>query len=239
MESLEPVNLVAKTSSHSFILMNKGLVGIKQAHELYNYCWHPLIISFDRFIELVSNTSTIIAIDSDRKIKGMITFMRLDLPEDQLCLLTYDKLVSLKEKNVTKSIGDFLVCISICGPNYKQEPVPQINFIPKVQEVEEYLKSGKDGVFNFHTKPKGGFDIGAELIKIMPESRPKDKRSLGYNMLLKYPKIIQEVYLTEGASVATQLIEAVMQVGWQLGIKNVYAFSRPAGLAKYLSKRVV
>ena len=56
-------------------------------------------------------------------------------------------------------------------------------------------------------------------------------------MLLKYPEITKEVHLTEDASVAVNLIESVMLVARQLEIKNVYAFSRPSGLASYFSKK--
>ena len=85
-------------------------------------------------------------------------------------------------------------------------------------------------------KPKGGLDKGAELIAILPNARPEDKRSLGYNMLLKYPKITKEVCLTKDASAAVNLIESVMLVAREFGIKNVYAFSRPSGLASYFSR---
>ena len=129
-----------------------------------------------------------------------------------------------------------LVCVSICGPNYKQEEIPNVKKIPKIEDVKEYLLMGKDDTYNFHAKPKGGFTKGASLIKLLPNSRHYDQRALGYNMLLKYPKITKEVHVSNDASVATQLIETVMLVARQLGIENIYAFSRPADAAKYFSK---
>ncbi|MEK7115087.1 MAG: fatty acid--CoA ligase family protein, partial [Patescibacteria group bacterium] len=163
MEVLEPVNLVAKTNKHKFILLAKDSLKIKEAFALYNYSWDPLIISFDKFGELISNTTTIMAIDKDAKIKGLITFMRLDETKNKLSNSTYSKLVHLQEKNITDNNGDSLVCISICGPNYREEPIPSVKKVPTVEEVKEYLSMGKDGVYNFHAKPKGGFDKGASL----------------------------------------------------------------------------
>ena len=237
MTALEPVNLAAKTNKHKFILLAKDSLQIKDAFDLYNYSWDPLIISFDKFRELISNTTTIMAIDKDAKIKGLITFMRLDETTDKFSNFTYNKLVSLQEKNIVDNNGDSLVCISICGPNYRKEPIPNVKKVLQIKEVKEYLLMGKDGVYNFHAKPKGGFDKGASLISLLPNARKEDKRSLGYNMLLKYPEITKEIHLTEDASVATQLIESVMLIARQLGIKKVYAFSRPSGLALYISKK--
>lgn len=237
MDGLEQVNLVTKTNKYKFILLAEDSFLIKEALNLYNYSWYPLILSFGDFRELISNTTTIMAIDIENKIRGLVTFMRFDLSEDQLSSFTYEELVSLQDKNIVGNNGDSLVCISICGPNYKQEPIPNVKKILTIEEVRGYLSMGKDSVYNFHTKPKGGFDKGASLISLLPNARPQDKRSLGYNMLLKYPRITKEVHLTEDASVATQLTECVMLIASQLEIKNIYAFSRPSGLAKYMSKK--
>jgi len=237
MDKLEPINLIAKENKYKFILLTKDSLQMQEAFDLYNYSWHPLILSSDSFKELISNTTTIMAIDVEGKVKGLVTFMRLDISEDQLSEFTYDRLVSLKEKNIVDNNGDLLICISICGSNYKQEPVLNIKKIPQIGEVKEYLLMGKDSVYNFHSKPKGGFDKGASLIKLLPNARPKDKRSLGYNMLLKYPEITKDIHLTEDASVAANLIESVMLAAREFGIKNVYAFSRPSGLALYINKK--
>ena len=175
---------------------------------------------------------------SKNKVKGLVTFLRLKTVEDQLSSLKYAELLSLKGKNIVDNNGNSLVCISICGPNYKQESIPHVSKVPTAQEVKEYLLMGKDSVYNFHLKPKGGFNKGANLVSILPNARPEDKRALGYNMLLKYPKITKEVRISDSASAATQLLEAVMLIARQLGIENVYAFSRPAGLAKYLKRGI-
>ncbi len=235
-KNLEPVNLIGKTNNNNFIFLTSDSLQIREAHELYNYCWYPLTSPFEEFKDRIINETTIAALNRDNKVEGLISVMRLDILESQLSSLTYAKLRGFKNKSLTDNKGDMLVCVSICGPNYKKEPVPKVNNVPSVKEVEEYLKAGADSTYNFHSKPKGGFDKGASLISLLPNARPQDKRALGYNMLLKYPKINRQVHVNENASVATQLIETVMLVARQLDVENVYAFSRPADAAKYFSK---
>jgi len=54
---------------------------------------------------------------------------------------------------------------------------------------------------------------------------------------MKYPEIKDGVKIKiSSSSVATQLIEAVMVFVQQLGVKEVYVFSRPIGLGKYFEK---
>jgi len=87
----------------------------------------------------------------------------------------------------------------------------------------------------FHQKPKGGLTEGATLVDVIENGRPEDKSALGYNMLLKYPAPSGKVSITEGASAAQQLIEVILLLASDMGIKNVYAYSRPGGLAQYLA----
>lgn len=235
-EQLEEVGLAAKTNKNNFILLTEDSLKIKEAFDLYNYCWDPLTLAFGHFRDLIKNSSTILSLDTENKVQGMVTVMRLNVSEEKLSSFTYAKLVGLKGKNITDNNGNALVCISICGPNYIKEPIPHVSRIPNSEEVKNYLSMGKDSVYNFHAKSKGGFDKGAELIKIIPNGRPEDKMAIGYNMLLKYPKIDRNIHLKENASIATQLIEAVMLIAKQLEIENVYAFSRPADAAKHFGK---
>jgi len=235
-EQLEPVAFISKTNKCNFILLTEDSLKIKEAYNLYNYCWDPLTLGSHQFVDLIKNSSTILAVDKENKVQGLVTIMRLDISDEALSLFTYAKLVNQKEKSIIDNNGNSVVCVSICGPNYRKEAIRQVSRIPTSEEVKVYLLNNKDSVYNFHAKPKGGFYKGASLIKMIPSGRPEDKRAIGYNMLLKYPKIDREIHLTEDASIATQLIEAVMLIAKQLGIENVYAFSRPADAAKYFSK---
>ena len=102
--------------------------------------------------------------------------------------------------------------------------------------MEKYLRDGHDPVYNFHQKLKGEQSEGAKLIGVIPAGRPEDKSSLGYTMLLKYPPPPENVRITDEAPVSNQLIEAVFLIAKDIGIKEVYAYSRPGGLASYISK---
>jgi len=63
--------------------------------------------------------------------------------------------------------------------------------------------------------------------------------SLGYNMLMKYPVLPTQgvIVPNASASLSVQLIEAAMSFSQQLGISQVYAFSRPAGAYQYFAKK--
>ncbi|MSR71029.1 hypothetical protein EXS62_03265 [Candidatus Kaiserbacteria bacterium] len=124
-----------------------------------------------------------------------------------------------------------LSCVSICSAAFKPKPVPQIAEAPSLEAVQQYLLEGHDPVMNFHTK------LGAELVEVTPEGRPTDASALGYTMLLKYPPLrqAQGKLLLEGP-VSNQLIQAVRMLASDVGAE-VYAVSRPGGLAAYLSNK--
>ncbi|HXK38574.1 MAG TPA: hypothetical protein VJ043_00600, partial [Candidatus Paceibacterota bacterium] len=82
---------------------------------------------------------------------------------------------------------------------------------------------------------KGG-QAGAELVGVIPAGRSEDKSSLGYTMLLKYPAPAENASVANDAPVSNQLIEAVLVLAKDIGIKDVYAYSRPGGLASFVSK---
>lgn len=122
-----------------------------------------------------------------------------------------------------------LTCVSICSATYKPKPIPKIHTAPTLQEVEAYLLGGYDGIYNFHHK------LGAELVKIIPQGRPDDKSSLGYTMLLTYPAGAPLI-LAEDAPVSARLMQAILLLSHDLGVKHVDALSRPGGLAAYLAR---
>ncbi|MEK7613219.1 MAG: class I adenylate-forming enzyme family protein [Patescibacteria group bacterium] len=124
---------------------------------------------------------------------------------------------------------DTLTCVSICSSAYKAKPIVHVEKIPSPQEVETYLLAGHDPVMNFHT------NLGATLMKVIPQGRPDDKSSLGYTMLLKYPSA-PDMKITENNPISSQLIEAVRMLGTDIG-SEVYALSRPGALAHYMAKQ--
>ncbi|MEK7114264.1 MAG: fatty acid--CoA ligase family protein, partial [Patescibacteria group bacterium] len=117
-------------------------------------------------------------------------------------------------------------CVSICSASFKSKLVPKVGETPNVNFVREYLSDGHDPVMNFHKK------LGAELVEVTPEGRPKDKSALGYTMLLRYPTT-ESIALV--GPVSNQLIQAVRILARDVGAE-VYAISRPGGLASYIHR---
>ncbi|MCH8049060.1 hypothetical protein IIC44_03110, partial [Patescibacteria group bacterium] len=172
---------------------------------------------------------TIAALDKKNNVQGIVTILRTSLSDKELSEKKYDELEHDEQ-------GKKLLCISICSSSYKQpSEKPKDISIPSVAQMKAYVSS--DPVYRFHQKPKGGLKKGARLIKMLPNSRKEDTKALGYNMLLKYPKSERRKLVNpdETASVAVQLIEAVMRFGQELGIREVYAFSRPMDAYKHFS----
>lgn len=234
-KDFESIYLLHKTDNYSFLQLSSRSPYIKQAFDMYNYSWHPLTIDMDKFEEMIKYMIVIVAVDNTDKVQGMVCALPTFYSKEELISISYADLVDSKNRQTNKNSTSF-ICVAICGAHYKQEPIPSVKKVPAPDEVKSYLTSGNDSVYNFHTKAKGGLDKGAELIAILPNARPEDKMSLGYNMLMKYPRPGKRVAIDSKATVATQLIEVVLLLAYSVGIDTVYAFSRPAGLAKYFSK---
>lgn len=122
-------------------------------------------------------------------------------------------------------------CVSICSATYRPKPVPHVEKVPSSQEVGEYLRAGHDGVYNFHR------DLGAELVAVTPGGRPEDASSLGYTMLLSYPPRALPAQIPDDEPVSRQLMHAVLRIAKDIGINEVFALSRPGGLASYVAKQ--
>ncbi|MCH8244731.1 acyl--CoA ligase, partial [Patescibacteria group bacterium] len=216
LNKFQQINLVAENRQYRFLrltLQDKPFM--KQALVLHNYCWYPLTT------QRIDKGITIAAVDKKDTVQGIVTILRTSLSDKELSEKKYDELEHDEQ-------GKKLLCISICSSNYKQSrEKPKDIPIPSVAQMKAYVFS--DPVYRFHQRPKGGLKKGARLIKMLPNSRKEDTMALGYNMLLKYPKSERRklVKPDETASVAVQLIEAVMRFGQELGIRDVFAFSRP------------
>lgn len=239
--SFKDVYLVALNNTYQFMRLTPNQKPfMKQALDLFNHCWNPLVIDERVFFQQAQNGIVLIAIDKKNIVRGVLTILRTSLSEEQLGILNYSEVTQELTLSANDEKGNAIVCVSICTSNYDALHTLQkcISYVPTMQEMETYLQSGKDVVYNFHKKPKGGLRKGAALIKILPNSRPEDIMSLGYNMLLKYPSLskVSRIAPNAHASLAVQLIEAAMAFAQQLGISNVYAFSRPAGALAYFAK---
>lgn len=238
----EKTVLFAKNETHEFLrLTREDRPLLQEALQLYNHCWQPLLLDEKIFLEQAQNGAVLLALNEQRKMEGMITFLRTNVREEQLKNISYRELTDNFTLKNNEKEGDTIVCISICSASY--EPPASISsnaitIIPSKEQMAEYLVSGKDLTYNFHKKPKGGI-LGADLVSLVADGRPEDKMSLGYNMLLKYPSLAgKDIGVPDSkASLAVQLLECVMRLATLLGVSELYAFSRPAGASQYFAKK--
>ena len=193
------------------------------------------------FLEQAQNGVVMAALGKDRKVEGLITFLRISKGEEELKTSTYRKLTDNFTLKNNETEGDTIVCVSVCSAAYvppSQIPQKGDTSAPTQKEMQEYLESGKDLTYNFHKKPKGGM-LGAELVSLIPEGRPEDPFALGYNMLMSYPlrDAKSAIHPNANSSVAVQVIEAAMSIAQSLGVQKLYVYSRPAGAFQYFSKQ--
>jgi acyl-CoA synthetase (AMP-forming)/AMP-acid ligase II len=141
--------------------------------------------------------------------------------------------------STNKHKGDSLCCVAISAENpmWRGSSTSEVEEINKrklnLHELKKYLSSDKDYVIRFHKKPKGGYKSGAKIVKIIPNGRPDDNSSLGYNILMKYPELIKKPRIDNNASIGVQLIEAALLHAYNKGMKQAYVYTRPAELSKY------
>lgn len=224
-----------KMKDKRFTILHRYSRWASPSYDLYKQCWGELSPSREKYEKDIQKHLIVLAADAEDRLLGQIAIVRTNLSAQELCKITYDQLLT---PDVTNQAGNALVCISICSAEYREKPIPHVTQTPSAAEVRTYIDAGHDPVMRFHSKPKGGQKEGAELIGLIPGGRPEDKSSLGYNMLLKYPPPSGSVAVTESAPVSEQLIEMALLIAHDLGIEHVYAFSRPGGLASYMSKEV-
>lgn len=233
-DRFEPICKLFKTDRFTFSILVPRSPLIEASHKLYNLCWEPLTIDKEQYEKNVSKQFILVAEESSGNIAGQIAFIRTDLESERLLQTAFSELLTPGVENMH---GGSVVCISINNSNFRPKPVPSTAVVPEPEAVEKYLKEGNDPVYNFHRKPKADALMGAELLGVIKGGRPEDRSSCGYTMLLKYPRTSKSVGITEKAPVSNQLIEAVLILAKDLGINDVYAYSRPGGLALYIASK--
>src|SRR3990167_8483028 len=211
-ERFESIYGLLKTSKLRFSVLHRDSHWLQASFELHNKCWMPLTMERSAYEKGLSRQLTILAAKPDDTLAGQIAIIRTNLSADEILKKKDAELFSAE---VVDRNGGALVCVSICSADYRAKAIPAAGRIPDVAEVEKYLPN--DPVYKFHKKPKGG-GAGATLVGLIAGGRPEDKSSLGYNMLLKYPEP-KNIALTEDAPVSNQLIETVLVLAEDLGIK--------------------
>jgi len=127
--------------------------------------------------------------------------------------------------------GDSLVCVAISVQStHKGDPLLWQGVTLKKKKLtaaalHAYLASDLDPIIRFHSR--------AKIIKVLPHSRPEDRDSLGYNVLMQYPTPIKTPLINPHATIGTQLIEAALLYAYQKKLKSIFVFTRPAALSRY------
>ena len=232
-ERFSSVYDLVHTSRYKFSILSPHSTLVAESHALYNHCWQSLSLSPKDYSKDIGKLVILIAEDEAGSIAGQIAFIRTDLSAQELLATKYADLLT---PAVSSAHGRAFVCISICSVEYKPKPVPELDTIPDADFVQAYLEAGSDPVMRFHAKPKGGLAEGAHLVGLIPAGRPEDESACGYNMLVAYPELDAPVKISEDAPVSNQLIELTMLLAQTVGSKDVYAYSRPGGLAAYIAK---
>ncbi|MEK7517293.1 MAG: class I adenylate-forming enzyme family protein, partial [Patescibacteria group bacterium] len=169
-EDFEALNLIHKNSQYTFLYLLPNSSYLTQAFDLYNYCWDPLRLDVDKFRNQIKNGFAIVALDKNNKIQGLVLLIRTNISEKALSLLSYSKLTATDANSIASNNGQSFVCVAICSSNYEPQEISEIKESLSVKDVEKYLFSGKDRVFNFHTKIKGGLNKGAKLVSVLPNA---------------------------------------------------------------------
>ena len=210
---------------------------LKQATQINNLAWGKnMESSLDEFTSRAGNGILIGAVDHGGKLQGSISALKTTKEE-------LEKYPSYQETTGNGTLkthnrkGDILICVAISTPPAKTHEANSIVREKLTPEgFENYINSLKDYVIRFHSKPKGGFEKGAEVIKILPDFRPQDQDALGFNVLMKYPTLSQKPAINPDASTGTQLIEAALLYAYYQKIKDVYVLTRPAQASEYFEK---
>ncbi len=231
---------------------------LSKAVEINNKRWN-IKSNFLEFKERAKNGYLTGVFDDEGNLYG--TLSALQIGEEKMNnISTWNELTGNGTLNTNDTNGDVLLCVAIyvdmkdvAGNKFTSEN-PLVNallnnewennlryknaieFLGK-SVIENYVKTNLDNVIRFHRKPKGGFDKGGEVIKILPNGRTEDRDSLHYNVLIKYPEITDKTNIIKSkASPSVLLIEHVLTLAKEKKCKKVMAFSRPAQFKFYLAK---
>ncbi len=224
---------------------------IEQALEINNKIWN-VKSSLNQFIARAKN-SHLVALFENGELKGTISGILLN-KNDILNNENYHTWNGVTDNgtfnNVNKK-GDTLCCVAITSSkanstneeiNNDETLILSKDFINK--NIENYINSGLDPVINFHKKDKGIIK-GAKVVKIFPNGRPEDKFSLGFNILMQYPEITDELRTEllkidincENMSAGKALIiGAVKEAIKNKNISYIMPYSRPVKYHYYLTR---
>lgn len=207
---------------------------IKRALEINNSRFPFVPSTLKEFCARTQNGLFFGVFDEQKGLVGSLSCIQISHPEK---IKTWHEASGNGTLTNHNPKGDTLLCIAISVISSRRAKLVHFGSVkvnPK-KYVKEYVRSGKDHVLEFHRQSKGGIP-GATVWKILPNGRPEDKEAMGYNVLMKYPTIDESTNIvrSNAPSPAILLIEHALLYAKEHGIKDVIAFSRPAGFKKYL-----
>ena len=231
---------IVKTREHCFrVISPEDSELFSQMVEIYNSRWPAaLYVDVSLIRDQVERGVVIGMFTHSDKLVGFISgvvFREQALRDHEEWAQTWDGMTAHGSFATHTQRGDALMCVGVTvKTEYKQTKVEIIKGVPDLPESEAdaYIRSGVDPIMRFHQTPKGGFQVGAEILQILPHGRPSDSEALGYNVILKYPELDQEPFINEKASRGIQLVEAALVFAYRKK-KKVYVYSRPAGLSQH------
>lgn len=234
IQRVEIKKIIAKLIKHYYVRQvatNKKDV-IKRALEINNARFPFVPATLEEFCARTQNALFFGVFDESEGLVGSLSCVRAFHPEK---LTTWGEAV--KSHNPK---GDTLLCIAISVKSSRRAKLVHLGSV-KVNSkkyIEEYVRSGRDHVLEFHRQSKGGIP-GATVWRILPNGRPEDKEAMGYNVLMKYPTIDEstKIVRSNAPSPSVLLIEHALLYAKEHGIKEVIAFSRPSGFRKYLEEK--
>ncbi|MDO8451671.1 MAG: class I adenylate-forming enzyme family protein [bacterium] len=223
---------------------------LRTALRINNSRWTGLPATREEFIARAQNALLLGVFEEQAGLVGTLSCVRLEHGV-VATLKTWDQATSHGTLENNNPNGDTLVCVAISVKSKSNNgTIQQLNNSDEARlrpmarkKIQEYLALGRDHVIEFHKKSKGGLP-GAVVWKILENGRPEDRESLGYNILMKYPSLdtIEKITFTPpqaGGTPSILLIEHALSYAKKEGIKEVIAFSRPAGLRNYLAQLIL
>lgn len=243
---LEQSRIIAKTEHHLFRLIGpEEKTVLEQALAINNQRWgEHLAATLDEFASRAEH-GVVIGMFEGEKLIGSVCGLTLDSTElEKPWTQTWDGITDNGLFTTSQHKADAAVMVSISvqssqdrvqvDPLTKEEEVKLEEPAVK-QQIEDYLNELKDPVLAFHHQAKAGMKVGADLVKILANARPKDVEALGYCALMKYPSLASvEPSIDQNASYGVQLLEAAFVWAKARGLEHVFAYSRPSGLRSWL-----
>lgn len=218
---------------------------LKKALQINNQRWKGLPAKLEEFTKRAKNGLLFGVFEEKIGLLGSLSCIQLNSKKVDK-FKTWNQACSNGTFKNNDPHGDALVCVAISVKSSKEEDetddkVDQGKLRKLANEkINWYVNSNLDHVLNFHRQAKFGLS-GATVFKILENGREEDKESMGYNILMKYPKIDKntKIIRSNAASPAILLIGQAMLYAQEKGIEQLIAFSRPAHFRKYLKEQLI